>query len=68
MRLSEGLNLGTGLQPSETKARARPIRPRRRVVQPPIHPRGRFTDDGEDFSLLCFQPKAVRLAPSPKLP
>ena len=45
---------------------ARPMHKDGQVVHAPIHPRDRSTDDGESFSVLCFQPVAIRLASSPK--
>jgi hypothetical protein len=65
----EGSNLPAGhALDAKRFARARPVHRGGKVIQAPIHPRDRSTGDGEDFSVLCFQPVAFRLASSPKYP
>ena len=63
----EGLEPSCGPYPKMQKfSHARLMHPDGKVIQTPIHPRDRSTGDGENFSVLCFQPVAFRLASSPK--
>ena len=66
-RHSEGLEPSCGPYPRMQKcSHASLMHKDAEVIQAPIHPRDRSTDDGENFSVLCFQPVAFRLALSPK--